>query len=301
MKNFLIEKIIQISSELIRRIPFNRKIKGFFIRASMLLKDYHFNYEFRCSRINIRWSASGFPDLLTRHMMFEGMYQEDVLVALRHFVQKGDIVFDIGSHHGLMTVIAAIASGSTGKVVAFEPNPFVRTYTQKHIALNSLPNVIIEDIALSSRKGETSFFIQSGMVTWNSTIVEKFASQADTQITVPTTTLDNYVLDTRSIPRVIKIDTEGSEFMILEGAKETLRKYQPVLIMEFHPVAAQAAGTTISKYVEFLEGEGYNLVTLKKNMFGYYHFNNQEPFNEIRHTAGNNLINVVCIPSYLIH
>jgi FkbM family methyltransferase len=295
MKQSLKHKLFKLYSGLIRRIPVNRRIKNVFIIRSLKLRDQNFDFDFRCPRIDVTWSAAGFPDLLTRHMLFEGMYQEDVLAAIRHFVKTGDVVFDVGGHHGLMAVIAAKATGNTGKVVTFEPNPEARAHIEKHLALNELNHVVVEKVALSSREEESVFYVQSGEVSWNSTIVKEFANPSDESIVVSTTTLDNYVIRTNLIPRVIKIDTEGSEFMILTGARETIKKHKPVLIVEFNPVSAQAAGTTLREFETFLKKEGYDLVVLKRNFLGYYDFARHETYDESRHSVLS-LVNVICIP-----
>lgn len=300
LKHLLIEKTVQTSSALIRRLPIRRKIPGAFIKLSLCFRDYHFDFAFRCPRINVTWSAAGFPDLLTRHILFGGLYQEDVLVSLCHVIRKGDVIFDVGGHHGLMAIVSAMATGRTGKVVTFEPNPHARAYIEKHLLLNRAPDVsdvVIESVALSSQKGESLFYIQSGEMTWNSTILKEFAP-SETSISVTTTTMDDYVSRTGLIPRVIKIDTEGSDFMVLQGARETLIKHKPVLIVEFNPISAQAAGVTLSEYIKFLEKLGYELAVLKRSFLGRYKFNEQEPFCEARHTAANGLANVVCIPTH---
>lgn len=296
MKQVVVEKFIACASKLIRRIPVNRLVKGFFIKRSLRFRDRRFHFTFWCPRIGIFWSAEGFPDLLTRHMIFEGMYQEDVLVALRLFARKGDVVFDVGGHHGLMAAIAAVAVGETGKVVTFEPNPQARTFIEKHLDLNGLTNVRIEKEALSCQNGTSALYVQSGVISWNTTIVKAFAGQANVPIPVATETLDHYVQRSQLIPQVIKIDTEGSEFMVLTGARDTIRQHHPVLIMEFNSLSAEAAGTTLAEYGHFLKEEGYDLIVMKRNLLGFYRANRHEPFCTAKHAGANKLINVVCIP-----
>jgi FkbM family methyltransferase len=228
-------------------------------------------------------------------MLFEGMYQEDVLRTLLEVVREGDIVYDVGGHHGLMTVIAARAAGKTGKVVTFEPNPDARKHIESHLSLNRLTNVTIEDMALSDRTGECSFYAQEGVVTWNSTIEKEFAAPESKCMRITTTTLDNYVDRSKLAPHVIKIDTEGSEFKVLKGAARTIMQTKPVLIVEFNPASAHAVGEVLSTYQEFLEKQGYALFVLRRSVFGYYDFAQREPFNEAVHTRGGKLANVVCI------
>jgi FkbM family methyltransferase len=288
--------VTQALSFIVRSIPENQT-KAAFVKHSLLLKGHRFNFAFKSHQAGIMWTASAFPDLLTRHMMFEGMYQQDVLVVLRALVRPGDTVFDVGGHHGLMALVSSVATGPRGTVVTFEPNPYARRQLQAHLAINEARNVVVEAMALSDRDDHVSFYVQTGHVTWNSTIVEKFATwNSRESLVVRTVPLDDYVTRSRRVPNVIKIDVEGSEFLVLEGARNTLREHRPVLIMEFNPSSAAAAGHAISDYVRFLHEETYALSVLKRDFRGYYKFSAQEPFDEARHTTEKSLVNVICVP-----
>jgi len=280
-------------------MPINIKIKGFFIRYSLLLKKYRINYIFKCKRIGIVWSSAGFPDVLTRHMMFEGMYQEDVLVALRHIIKLGDTVFDVGGHHGLMAIISSFAAGPQGRVITFEPNPHAREYLKQHISINGISNVEVQPVALTDKDGIMPFFVQSGDVTWNSSIIKDFASSDENagSIMIKAMTLDGFTNNTGYIPKVIKIDVEGAEFLVLRGALETIRKHRPAVIMEFNPASAAAAKTSINDIVECFKELSYKLLVLEPSFFGYYAFNRQVVFDENRHSYGEKLCNVICLPS----
>jgi len=292
-----VQRSIQILSAATRRIPENRT-KPIFIDRSLLLNRRHFDFVFKSSRLGISWTACAFPDLLTRHMMFEGMYQQDVLVALRSVIKTGDVVFDVGGHHGLMAIVSSLATGATGRVVTFEPNPYARRYLETHLALNNVRNVAVESVALSDKNDVVSFYIQTGDVSWNSTIIEKFAGHDSfsESISVRTVTLDDYIAQSNVVPDVIKIDVEGSEFLILNGARTLFREHKPVLIMEFNPLSASAAGRTISNYVEFFREHSYKLLVLKGDFLGNYKFSAREDFDEAKHTRNNRLVNVICLP-----
>jgi len=254
----------------------------------MRFGDYVLDYTFGCRDGGVQWSASGFPDLLTRHMMFKGAYQMDVLSALRALVQPGDTVFDVGGHHGLMAVVAGQAARPTGLVVTFEPSPQAREYLEVHVTLNRAANVVIEPIVLSDREGELPFYLQSGDVSWNSSIVREFVDPRGEiePILVKSATVDGYVEGTGRIPTLIKIDTEGSEPAVLRGACKTIETYLPYLILEFNPKSAEVKGTTIGEMVASLMAHSYKLVVLRRNWRGYYRFSDQEPFDESTRCTG---------------
>lgn len=301
-RNKLAQSSIRAVSALCRMIPVNRsKIQGPLVEKAAALRNLNLNYSFRARRAGVRWSAEGFPDILTRHMMFEGMYQQDVLVALKSLIRPGDTVFDIGGHHGLMACVSGKATGPRGQVITFEPNPESRERIRQHVALNNLDNVAIEDVAISNSNGEATFYCQSGDVSWNSTLVKEFAEAENgehrsiSDIKVKTETLDDYVERTGIVPDVIKIDTEGSEFYALMGGKRTVTEHHPALIVEFNPSSAESAHTSVTEYVEFLTDLGYDLRVPKRNVLGFYNFRKPEAFSESKH-ARDYLTNVVCVP-----
>jgi FkbM family methyltransferase len=250
--------------------------------------------------LGIRWSSAGFPDLLTRHMLFEGMYQQDVLLALQNFVHAGDCVIDVGGHHGLMAVVAGKAAGPGGLVVSFEPNPEARRIFLTNCTINNLGNIRLEPLAVSDAVGVAKFYVQKGAVSWNSSFFADFSSQHGRdnveQIDVPVTTLDSYAAQHGLKPAFIKIDAEGSEFLILRGAMQTIQKHKPLVSMEFNPDSAKAANTTIEEAQNVLKNVGYRLVVLGKSRTGSYRFEKHEPFRAEKHCA-DDLCNVLCIPT----
>jgi FkbM family methyltransferase len=292
----LVEAYVRSVSGVVRAVPLNNLKRGFVAR-SLALAGHQFDFVFE-SRIGVLWTAAAFPDLLTRHMMFEGMYQQDVLIALKTLIRAGDTVFDIGGHHGLMAVISALATGAKGSVFTFEPNPGARRYLEQHLALNGVQNVTVEDVAITDGDGLRAFYIQEGDVSWNSTIVPELSDSGrfGKSITVHTTSVDSYVERTQRVPQVIKIDAEGSELLVLRGAEQTLRRHRPVLIMEFNPASAHAAGFTVGDCVAFLESLSYELTVMKSDSRGYYRFERQEPFEEAKHAREPHLANVICLP-----
>jgi len=283
-------------SRLVRATPVN-VLKTGFVTHSLLLAGRRFDFAFE-TNTGLRWTASAFPDLLTRHLMFEGTYQQDVLVALTALIRPGDTVFDVGGHHGLMAAVSGVAAGDGGCVVTFEPNPYARRSLVANLAMNEVHNVIVEELAVTDDDGTHAFHIQKGDVTWNSSLVGEAGrnERFEETIVVPTSSLDAYVERTGRVPSVIKIDAEGAEFLVLRGAEQTLRRHRPILIMEFDPGAAREAGRTVRDYVDYLEAESYTLTVLRRDRRGYYHFELQEPFDEARHATEERLANVVCRP-----
>lgn len=296
-KSRMLEGFLRFFSAVVRCLPSNRRLKPFCVRHSIRLARHRFAFTFRTRIPGIRWTMTAFPDLLTRHLLFEGIYQEDVILAIQALAKKGDVVFDVGGHHGLMAIVAGRVVGPEGNVISIEPNPWSRAELENNLKLNQALNVLVVPLAFSDKAGEVSFFAQQGTASWNSSLFNRFIGEGYTvkELKIPADTMDAYVNRSGYVPKVIKIDVEGAEFLVLKGAQETIRSHRPILIMEFNPDAARAAGTTIGAIVQLLRELNYQLVVLKRNRWGRYQLGRQEPFSEAKHCC-DDLANVICIP-----
>ena len=294
----LLGVFLRLFAAAVRRMPSNRRLKPFCVRRSAQLARHHFDFTFNTLNPGVRWTMEAFPDLLTRHLLFEGTYQEDVILAIQNLANKGDVVFDVGGHHGLMAVVTSRVVGSEGKVISFEPNPLARMELEKNLKLNKASNVHVVPLALGDAAGEVPFFAQQGTASWNSSLFNHFIGEGYTvkELKVSADTMDAYVKRSGYAPQVIKIDVEGSEFLVLKGAQETMRLHRPALIMEFNPDAARAARTTIGAMVQWLQDLNSRLFVLRRNRWGRYRFRRQEPFEESKHCR-DDLANVICIPT----
>jgi len=293
--------ILKISSLVFRNLPCNNNINKLAVELSLLFKNAHPEFTFYCEKIGVNWSTAGFPDLLTREMMFTGLYQENVLVSIKNLVKPGEVIFDVGGHHGLMAIVGAKAVGANGKVISFDPNPDVNKYIYNHLKINGLKNVSFEQLGLLDEEGFFDFYKQIGTISWNSSFVREFVESHSeiAQISVKATTLDNYVKNTGVIPRLIKIDTEGTEIRILKGGLDLIKYNKPILILELNSKAASKANTTLANIIHFLQKLSYEVFSLKKDEFGRFDFLNRELFDEekLQFVEKNKKIaNVVCVP-----
>jgi FkbM family methyltransferase len=274
-------------------------VKGF-VTLSNVLADFSFDFSFPCPAAGVRWSARAFPDKLTRHLLFEGTYQHDVVLALHHLLQPGDTVFDVGAHHGLMSVIAGLRVGATGRVIGFEPNPAVRRFIPENLALNGVDNVRIEPIGLGATEAELDFYQQTGSRSYNSSFIREFVDPAFEiePIKVRVTTVDAYVARTGVVPNLIKIDTEGTDMAIIEGSVRTIERHRPVLLTEFNRTSSTRAGASPQAMVNLLQSLGYTLRVLRPSRLRKlaYDFSDQVPFEPDRHLGAIAVTNVICLP-----
>ena len=158
-------------------------------------------------------------------------------LLLRH-LKPGDTFVDVGGHFGYFTLLASRLVGPAGRVVAFEASR--NTYAVLAENVRNQPNITAHHLALSDQHETISFFEFPVMYNeFNSMDVDQFRNEKwfakfpPQRIDVPATRLDDVVQCENLQPTVIKIDVEGSELKVICGAADTLRRYRPLVVMEY--------------------------------------------------------------------
>jgi len=154
-----------------------------------------------------------------------GDYEIEKAKLIAKCVKPGGVVYDIGANVGFYSLIASRKVGSTGRVIAFEPSPRNLRFLYQHLALNSIANVTVLDLAVTDIEGETEFFVGKDPR------ISRITVGGD--IRVRTTTLDR-LIETLPPPDLIEMDIEGTEYSALRGAEQLLRKSNPVIFLSTH-------------------------------------------------------------------
>jgi FkbM family methyltransferase len=258
-------------AQVMRKISFQRgklHLLKFIPVRQLATKGYFNNHIFVTSN-GIKWDASTLPDLITTPLFWCGTYQDDVQTCLKLCLQKGDVVFDIGAHFGLMSMVASRIIGDSGKVVAFEPNPQSRRILEEHLKLNQIHNATIEPIGLLDKTGELDFYATEASA--NSTFVKPFAeSRQFYKIVAPVDTLDRYVKRSGLRPKLLKIDIEGSEYECLRGGQETCSSLKPIVLTEFNPISQRSTDMNERRVLHLLESFGYKFFLPKRSFWGTF-------------------------------
>ena len=178
-------------------------------------------------------------------------------------VRSGMTCLDIGANIGAVSTHLARNVGPTGRVHAFEPVPGLRARLQKNLARNGCDAVVtVFPLALSNTTGEAHLAV-AGVDADNQGLASLVASANDqltSTLTVRTATLDEFVAAQR-ITRIdfIKMDIQGAEILMLEGARRTLSELRPDLIVEVSPQDLAGIGKNSRDLLELLEGCGYRI------------------------------------------
>jgi FkbM family methyltransferase len=146
-----------------------------------------------------------------------GLHDFHDMAYLLHVLASQDLFVDIGANIGSYTVLACAARGARG--YCFEPTPAAYRGLLENIAINDLSSrVTALNIGISDHVGELRF--TTGEATANHVLANE--ENADRAISVPVRPLDA-ILQAES-PSLLKIDVEGFEAPVIEGARKTLAK-----------------------------------------------------------------------------
>jgi len=188
-----------------------------------------------------------------------GTTEPDVQAALDMLLRPGMTVYDIGANVGFHALSAARRIGPDAKVICFEPLPENAKQIDYNAASNNFTNIQVITTALGSAEGEAAFWT-SKQPTWGKLAsVGKKPDKFAKEVKVKIRRLDTLVDDLKLPPPVlIKMDVEGAEMDVLEGARHTLECYHPTLLIEAHGTNAAIEN--------FLVAIGYRVGVLGKNV-----------------------------------
>jgi FkbM family methyltransferase len=167
---------------------------------------------------------------------FNTLYGDEIKIIkflIKNF-KDDDIFYDIGANYGFYTLLAQEFI-TKGEIHAFEPNPKIFKLLRESARLDIFKNTFLNEVALSGKAGETDFFDREiSRHSGGSSLIKLQYFLKYKVIKVKTTILDDYILNHKP-PTIMKIDVEGGESLVLKGALKLLKKYSPIIIMEFLP------------------------------------------------------------------
>lgn len=200
-------------------------------------------------------------DLVSRAILETGQWESDSWRKIEEHLPLGGTFVDVGAHIGYYSLKAARVVGPTGHVIAIEPNPqTVKTLTD-NIRASGARVVAVQPVACTDSEGMLDLFLAARTNTGETSLSRSNASQSGAVVAihrVRTRRLDDIIQETApSRVDAIKIDVEGAEFLVLKGARQTLMRYSPTLIVELVDKQLRSMGTTAAEVTEFLGSLGY--------------------------------------------
>lgn len=194
-----------------------------------------------------------FPDadeFMVNEVKFDGTYQiENLEAGLRH-VKNFDCAIDGGAHVGTWSTVMA---DRFREVIAFEPSP--DTFEALMWNTRGRDNIQRVHAALGEQTGFVGMTLDPEQAQKANTGARFVRPDGNSDIPVET-------IDALNLPSLgfLKLDIEGSEYVALRGAKETLKRCRPIVLFENKWLWTRHYGLPKDAVAKFLTGQGYRLL-----------------------------------------
>jgi FkbM family methyltransferase len=202
--------------------------------------------------------------------------------ALYDSIHDGMHVFDIGTNIG-ETLLNFAKLNPSGINYGFEPVPFLYEKAKQNIELNQFENISLHNLALSDTPASLFFELPSNRNYGSINMSTRSTNQSKQ---VKAVTFDQFVTDNK-IEKVdfLKIDVEGFEYKVIQGAVNTISNRKPVLFIELIDDYLKKNGNSAAQLVQNLSVLGYNVYDADSNAM----LNSNSNFTK-RH------IDILCVP-----
>lgn len=163
-----------------------------------------------------------------------GTYESETSKLFINNLSAGQVVYDIGANAGYFSLLSSELVKEAGKVYAFEPLPVNIHLLRAHLAKNAATNIEVVAMALSDQAGEVDFS-DSGNSSANTLVKSSSLYMNSRKIKVRTISLDEFVFGSNNVvPALLKIDVEGAELSVLNGARKVLMECRPLIVLATH-------------------------------------------------------------------
>jgi len=176
------------------------------------------------------------------------LYEHRLFALLGSALRPGMVFVDVGANKGDFTIYAARIVGEQGHVHSFEPDAENALWLRRTVATNRLRNVTVHETAISDMSGEATLYRGADSGT------HSLVAEGDTDGTKVRVRRLSDALE--SPPDVLKVDVEGAEMSVMQGA---VGKLAPLVVIEVH----QNRGVDTGALHAFLERAGYRIESLR--------------------------------------
>lgn len=236
------------------------------LMLGLFMRIYYLIYK-DISRV-ILAEASGYKfyvdmkDRFIAPVIIADKFEQNEKIEILKYTNEDTIFLDIGANIGYYSVLL---SDKVKKVYAFEPVTENYLLLNKNIEVNNLKNVTAVHKALSNKNGEVEMFIDKLNGGGHSMQINNVLDTNSSEF-IPSIRLDDYI-ESEGIENInlIKIDVQGAEGLVFEGAMETLKKFKPIIMMEYDPKMLSNFGTDPEKLLNMFKEMGYTIKVINEN------------------------------------
>lgn len=156
-----------------------------------------------------------------------------------YLAKHHQVIFDIGANVGYTALLAMIQNGLR-RYVLLDPNPLAIASASQNLLMNGfgMNASFVNSFVSDKEKNKIKFYtVGTGAAGSMFASHAKTAAKLNQWFYVDTTTVDSLVDNYHLIPDLVKIDVEGAEYLVLEGAKALARNQKTFFFVEMHALA----------------------------------------------------------------
>jgi FkbM family methyltransferase len=191
--------------------------------------------------------------------MWAGAYERELVQLMKKTLKAGMTVLDVGANVGYFSALASGLVGDTGQVHAFEPMPENLSRLRQNLRVfrwaHSYPN------AVGDNAGTAMIYFNESESGWASLLT---SHDLERRADINVIRLDDWVLD-HAVNRIdfMKMDIEGGEFHALQGAREMLSRFRPMIVAELNAACLARCHRKPEDVLALLQGLGYDCSPFK--------------------------------------
>lgn len=206
-------------------------------------------------------------EFIAAELLAYGRYETAETDVFRRLLRPGMVVVDVGAHIGYYALTSAGLVGPEGAVYAFEPDPHNFALLTANVEVNRALNVVCVPKAVSSRSGRATLFLDRSNHGAHTLAEANIETEAGGRAEVETVSLDEFFGSPRG-RRVglIKMDVQGAEGLVIDGARGLLQQHGPTILMEFWPGGLRRMGTDPEALLATLLGHGYSIRVVEEGL-----------------------------------
>ena len=216
--------------------------------------------------INLYWH-------LESCLFFQGTLREDCgqIRVFESLLRPDSVIVDVGANIGFYSLLAASRLRS-GVVHSFEPVPVNVERMQRNIVLNGFDNIVHNPQGVAGQPGQATLYVPANDIydipnyrSTNAASLHQGLAPTTTEEVIELITLDDYVQQ-QHLTQVdlIKIDVEGAEPGVLEGARALLARFHPQVLMEINTRALKQGGKTPADIFAFWQEQNYAIYQIDR-------------------------------------
>ncbi len=205
-------------------------------------------------------------EYLQAHLYVFGDYELPTIRFLRSVLRPSAVCLDVGAQMGYLTLAMATAADRSTIVHSFEPEGNNAKRFRENIQLNGLTNVTLHQTAVSTVDGALKLYLSNDRNAGTHSTVYIESNVSTEFVEIPSVRLDTFA-NSQNLSSIdmIKIDVEGAEIDVINGAIGVLAHHKPIVITELSDHLQQARGQTCTEFKELMQKYGYTPYSINDN------------------------------------